>query len=346
MNHEYYMQQCLDLAIKGLGKTKSNPLVGSVIVHNNQIIGQGYHQEYGQAHAEVNAIESVVDQALLKDSTLYVNLEPCSHYGKTPPCANLIVKNKIPRVVIGALDTFSEVNGKGIELLRNAGIEVITDVLLPECRHLNRRFYTFQEQKRPYVILKWAQSLDGFMDKNRSENEKNIFWITQPEAKKLTHRWRAEEMAILVGRKTVEVDNPSLTVREYPGDHPIRIVLDADNKLQKKYKLFNNEAETIHLTKSDLSSFSLENILVYLHGKGINSILVEGGKNTLEQFINHHLWDEARVLTGNIALSEGLKAPDLKMKPTEEYFFGLDQVSIFFSTKSVELKSLIGNKEK
>jgi diaminohydroxyphosphoribosylaminopyrimidine deaminase/5-amino-6-(5-phosphoribosylamino)uracil reductase len=328
------MQKCLDLAIQGLGKTKSNPLVGCVVVHNHEIIGQGFHEIFGAAHAEVNAINSVKNKDLLPNSILYVNLEPCAHYGKTPPCANLIIESKIPKVVIGALDTFSEVNGKGIELLEASGIRVIIDVLKDECRFLNRRFYTFHEKKRPYIILKWAQSTDGFMDKVRASNEKSIFWITQPQTKKLTHRWRTEEMGILVGRNSVEIDNPSLSAREFKGDNPTRIVIDPHHSLEKTLNIFNNESNTLHLSKKTLAlddeSFNLAAITDYLFSKDIISIIVEGGKYTLNQFISENLWDEARVLTGNILLNQGLKAPQLKINLSDQYSFGLDDVKIYF----------------
>ena len=315
MDHSFYMQMCLDLATKSLGKTKTNPLVGAVIVHNNKIIGRGRHEFYGGPHAEVNAIHSVEDLHLLEQATIFVNLEPCAHYGKTPPCVDLILKHKIPRVVIGAQDPFSEVNGKGIELLRMKGVAVESGVLVDQCRFLNRRFYTFHEKKRPYIILKWAQTKDGFMDIPREMGEKGTFWITQPETKKLTHQWRSEEMGILVGRKTIETDNPELTNRMAEGENPIRIVLDPEARLHPQYSVFNNQSQTIHLTTKELPDYTISNILEYLFKEGINSVIIEGGKITLQKFIDANLWDEARVLVGNAKLENGLRAPILDKEP-------------------------------
>ena len=237
-----YMQVCIDLALKGFPLAFPNPMVGCVIVHNDSIIGQGYHQQCGSHHAEVNAIASVENKELLEQSTLYVSLEPCAHFGKTPPCADLIVKSKIPRVVIGSLDTFSEVNGKGIQRLKETGIEVLTKVLEKECRAINKRFFTFHEKKRPYIILKWAQTSDGYI---APLNQKEPLWISSPESKTLVHLWRSQEQAILVGRKTAELDNPLLTTREVKGKNPIRIVLDRELSLNKDLLIFNDDAPTL-----------------------------------------------------------------------------------------------------
>ena len=241
-NEEFFMQRCIELASKAMGCASPNPMVGSVIVYNNKIIGEGYHEKYGSHHAEVNAINSVKDKSLLSKSTLYVNLEPCAHFGKTPPCSDLIIQNKIPEVVIGCVDTFSEVSGKGIERMRSVGIDVKVGVLENESRELNKRFFTFHEKKRPYIILKWAESKDGFI---APKNQTKPFWMTSSESKKLAHKWRAEEDAILIGRITAEKDNPSLTVREVEGSNPIRIVIDKDLKLSADFNLFNNDAKTI-----------------------------------------------------------------------------------------------------
>lgn len=333
----FYMQRCLELAAKGLGSTKTNPLVGSVVVKNGEIIGEGYHEVYGEAHAEVNAIRNVQNEQDLEDSTLYVNLEPCAHFGKTPPCSNLIIDKKIPRVVIGALDTFSEVNGKGIEKMRAAGIAVQVGVLEAECRELNKRFYTNVEKKRPYIILKWAQSLDGFMDPIREAGQKGIHWITQPETKKLTHQWRTEEMGILVGKNTVLNDNPSLTARAYKGTHPIRIVLDPKGELDGHWEVFNSEARTLHMVSQmksssteqiEVKSFDLPQILHQLHAEKISSVLIEGGAFTLSQFIEQNLWDEARILTGIGKLEKGTPAPKPNGELIEEYVYGKDQIQI------------------
>ena len=236
------MKKCLELAKKGMGYVSPNPMVGCVIVFNDEIIGEGYHQEYGKDHAEVNAIENVKDKSLLKKSTLYVNLEPCVHFGKTPPCTNLIIESKIPKVVIGCADSYSEVSGKGIKKMQNRGIEIIVGVLGKESRELNKRFFTFHEKKRPYIILKWAESKDGFM---APLNQNKPFWMTSSESKKLVHKWRAEEEAILIGRITAKKDNPSLTVREVAGSNPIRIIIDKNLTLSGDLNLFNSDAKTI-----------------------------------------------------------------------------------------------------
>ncbi|MFI5142155.1 MAG: bifunctional diaminohydroxyphosphoribosylaminopyrimidine deaminase/5-amino-6-(5-phosphoribosylamino)uracil reductase RibD, partial [Bacteroidia bacterium] len=243
-----YMQRCLELAEKGLGNVASNPMVGCVIVHNNVIIGEGYHQKYGEAHAEVNAIASVVNKNLLAESTVFVSLEPCSHHGKTPPCSDLLIEHKVKRVVIACLDTNPLVAGKGIAKLRNAGIELFTGVLEKEARELNKRFFTYHEKKRPYIILKWAQTKDGFISKLppfiREEN-----WITNNESKKLVHTWRAQEQAILVGTTTALLDNPALTVRLTEGKSPIRILIDKELKVPFINPIFSNVTETIVFTE-------------------------------------------------------------------------------------------------
>lgn len=315
-------------------------MVGAVIVHNNQIIGEGYHQKYGEAHAEVNAVNSVIDQTVLNESTIYVSLEPCAHFGKTPPCANLIVKHNFKRVVIGCVDTFSEVSGKGIERLKNAGIEVETGILEEECRALNKRFFTFHEKKRPYVILKWAQSSDGFLDKERVANETGINWITQPETKKIVHQWRAEESAILVGKITALNDNPSLTVREVEGKNPIRILLDSRLETPMNAQLFNDEAPLLvfntiksdkldHIEWIQLEHLSPALILSELHKRSIQSLIVEGGKMVLESFIQANLWDEARVLVGKPIFERGIVAPQLKTDFTSQTKLGQDEFYLY-----------------
>jgi diaminohydroxyphosphoribosylaminopyrimidine deaminase/5-amino-6-(5-phosphoribosylamino)uracil reductase len=309
-----YMQFCIDLALKGFPLAMPNPMVGCVIVNKDKIIGQGYHQEYGTHHAEVNAINSVKNPELLKESTLYVSLEPCAHFGKTPPCADLIIQHKIPRVVIGSLDTFSEVNGKGIKRLKEAGIEVVTSVMEKECREINSRFFTFHEKKRPYIILKWAQTSDGFI---APLEQKEPLWISSKESKTLVHQWRSEEQAILVGRKTAELDNPLLTTREVKGENPIRIVLDRKLSLNKELLIFNDDAPTLivndklssenHL-KVDFNNLA-QSLVNELHKRGIQSIIIEGGAQTLNTFINSNLWDEARVFTSKKTLVKGVQSP-------------------------------------
>lgn len=315
---EKYLLRCLELAKNGLGNVAPNPMVGCVIVHNNKIIGEGYHQEYGKAHAEVNAIYSVKDKSLLKESTLYVNLEPCAHFGKTPPCANLIVENNIPRVMIGCVDSFSEVAGKGIEKLKNAGIEVIVGILENESLELNKRFFTFHNKKRPYVILKWAETKDGFIDvertviaKHEERNGKQSFkstdcfpektgqavplhstrndvnnWITSPLSKQLVHKWRSEEAAIMVGTNTALNDNPQLNVREWKGKNPIRIVIDLHDRLPQSLNIFNKSVPTLvfSLTK-ETEEKNLVFVKVKNEKKLIEEVLSELYKRTIQSVI-------------------------------------------------------------
>ena len=338
-NEEFFMQRCIELASKAMGCASPNPMVGSVIVYNNKIIGEGYHEKYGSHHAEVNAINSVKDKSLLFKSTLYVNLEPCAHFGKTPPCSDLIIQNKIPEVVIGCVDTFSEVSGKGIERMRSVGIDVKVGVLENESRELNKRFFTFHEKKRPYIILKWAESKDGFI---APKNQTKPFWMTSSESKKLAHKWRAEEDAVLVGRITAEKDNPSLTVREVEGSNPIRIIIDKDLKLSADFNLFNNDAKTIvfNQLKSEENNSNnyikinfhnlTKNILQELHKQNIQSIIIEGGTKTLQSFIDKNLWDEARIFTTKKTLTEGVKPPTIEGEIISEDETGGDRFKILY----------------
>ena len=334
---EFYINKCIEIARLAKGKTSPNPMVGSVIVCNGEIIGEGYHENYGKAHAEVNSITSVKNKSLLQKSTLYVNLEPCAHFGKTPPCSNLIIEHKIPKVVIGCVDTFSEVSGKGIAKMEKAGIEVIVGVLEKESRDLNKRFFTFHEQKRPYIILKWAKSKDGYI---APQNQTESFWMTSSESKKLVHKWREEEDAILVGRITAEKDNPSLTVREVEGNNPIRIVIDKDLKLSTDLNLFNSEAETLifnsvktekiytnNFIKIDFNNL-IKNILKELYKQNIQSVIIEGGNKTLQSFIDTNMWDEARIFTTNKELTDGVKDPNIKGEIITETEIGGDKLKI------------------
>jgi diaminohydroxyphosphoribosylaminopyrimidine deaminase/5-amino-6-(5-phosphoribosylamino)uracil reductase len=339
MLHNKFMLRCLAIAKKGIGNVSPNPMVGSVVVYKEQIIGEGFHQQYGQHHAEVNAIHSVKNKELLSESTIYVNLEPCSHTGKTPPCADLIIRSGIKKVVIGAIDTHSKVAGAGIKKLREAGIEVVYPVLEKECRTLNKRFYCFHEKKRPYVMLKWAQTMDGFISPDASYDN-FPFWITDKKTKVLTHSWRAEEDAILIGQKTATLDNPSLTCRAFSGNNPVRVLIDKDLKTPASSHIFNNESPTIvinqikeateqNITFVKLNDFSIDNILEVLYRRDIASLMVEGGAYTLQQFIDSQLWDEAKVLTGNKLLQKGLKAPLLPTNiSTQHFFYGKDEISI------------------
>ena len=353
------MNKCLDLAKQGIGKVSPNPMVGSVIVHNNKIIGEGYHEFYGEAHAEVNAVKSVKDKSLLKESTLYVNLEPCAHFGKTPPCANLIVEHQIPRVVIGCVDTFSEVAGKGIEKLINNGIDVKVGVLEKEALALNKRFFTFHNKKRPYIILKWAQTQDGFIDVFREScslsgaEMKSPFdsaqgdsldnWITTPSSKKRVHQWRAEESAIMVGTNTALNDNPSLTVREVEGQNPTRIVLDMDLRLPTGLNLFDKSVPTIvfntikNESSNNLDFIKIEHeniipqLIKELHSRNLQSIIIEGGAQLLNSFIDQNLWDESRVFTGIKEFKKGLKAPELKREPQQTETIDTDSLNIYIN---------------
>lgn len=335
------MERCIALAQNARGYTSPNPMVGSVVVCNDKIIGEGWHHRAGEPHAEVNAINSVKDKDKLSSSTIYVSLEPCAHHGKTPPCADLIIENKIPNVVIGCRDPFHEVNGRGIEKLKAAGVNVVEGILQKKCRSLNRFFFTYHQEKRPYIILKWAQSSDGFIDGLRSENQKGVNWITHARTKTLVHQCRAEVDAILVGKTTVINDDPSLTVREVEGTNPIRIVIDPQKRLEATYKVFNNEASTYHIhglkvgTKQnhqiyiDFDKNPLSQLMAFCYDKGIQSLIVEGGAHTLQAFIDSKLWDEALVFTGKSVINQGLKAPKLNENQKSTAIFGHDLINIF-----------------
>ena len=338
---ELYMSRCLDLARQGMGSVAPNPMVGAVIVHNGRIIGEGFHQHFGGPHAEVIAVNSVSDKNLLKEATIYVSLEPCAHHGKTPPCSDLLVECGFQRVVIGCKDTFSKVSGKGIEKLKKAGIEVEVGVLEQECRELNKRFFTFHERQRPYVILKWAQSKDGYLDRLRPNDEKGVNWISSPETKVLVHKWRSEEQSILVGRKTVQNDNPSLTVREFSGTNPTRIIIDSQLQLPDNLNIFSDEAPSIifNRVKNEvkgnieyirISETNTQLILHELYNRNILSVFVEGGSRTLQYFIFGNVWDEARVIVGNTNFHEGEKAPTINKAPSESFPFSTDMIHYYF----------------
>jgi diaminohydroxyphosphoribosylaminopyrimidine deaminase / 5-amino-6-(5-phosphoribosylamino)uracil reductase len=294
--HEKYIKRCIQLAKNGLGTTYPNPLVGSVIVHNNIIIGEGWHKKSGEPHAEVNAINSVKDKSLLKNSTIYVSLEPCSHFGKTPPCCDLIIQNEIPNIVIGTVDPNEKVAGNGIKKLIEASKNVTIGILEEECNELNKRFFTFHKKKRPYIILKWAESQDRFIAPATKSEQKPV-WITNEFSRQLVHKWRSEEQAILVGTRTVIDDNPKLNTRDWFGNNPIRIVLDQNNRIPKESHIFDNQAKTFLITKSDFNFNNklAANIATFLYENNIQSVIVEGGRQTLQTFINENIWDEARA---------------------------------------------------
>ena len=335
-NDKIYMQRCLDLAQNAFGNTYPNPMVGCVIVHHGEIIGEGFHHKAGEPHAEVNAINSVKNQELLSESTLYVNLEPCAHFGKTPPCADLIVAKQLKRVVVGCVDTFSKVSGKGIEKLKNAGIEVTLNVLEQESRFLNRRFFTYHEKKRPYIILKWAQSADHYIDKcAEAKSSPKGVRITDETCQKLNHQWRSQEQAILVGTTTAVCDNPSLTTRLVEGKNPLRLAWDLHDKIPTTHNLKDDSTATIIFSSNIHKSTEhteyvqvtdpkklLQKTLDYLYEKGIQSLIVEGGAETLQTFISANLWDEARIFTTKDVFGSGVAAPKLQHSPTTEIEIG------------------------
>ena len=329
------MYRCLELASLALGKVAPNPVVGAALVHENRIIGEGYHKVYGEGHAEVACIASVQTQdvQLISQSTMYVSVEPCAHFGKTPPCADLIIQHKIPRVVIGCRDPFAQVDGKGIEKLKTAGIDVVLGVLENECRALNKRFFTFHTEHRPYIVLKWAQTADG---KIANEDFSRLH-ISNAYTNRIVHKWRSEEAAILVGTNTALFDDPELTTRSWPGGNPIRIVVDSHLRLPKSLKLFNGSVPTIvfnlhqHTLPFEKQSWKevrergvgyyqvtedvslIHQMLNALYRMNIQSVLVEGGAQVLQSFIDEGVWDEARIITNESLLADtGLPAPTLK----------------------------------
>lgn len=322
--HEKYIKRCIELARNGFGTTYPNPMVGSVIVYEDKIIGEGWHKKAGEPHAEVNAVRSVKDKSLLKKATIYVSLEPCSHFGKTPPCCDLIIANKIPNVVVGTVDPNEKVAGRGIKKLLEAGINVTVGILEDECNELNKRFFTFHQKKRPYIILKWAESQDGFLAPEKEINqERKPVWITNPYSRQLVHKWRSEEQAILVGTQTVIDDNPKLNTRDWSGNNPVRVVLDQNNRISKDSFIFDESVKTIIFNKSE-NNISTENIIFenidftenmisqildVLHQHQIQSVIIEGGRQTLQSFIDSDAWDEARVFIGTNTFEKGVKAP-------------------------------------
>lgn len=322
-----YMQRALELAEFGRGKVSPNPMVGCVIVHQDKIIGEGYHKDYGKEHAEVNAVNSVKNQELLAEATVYVTLEPCAHFGKTPPCANLLVEKKVKKVIIATFDTNPLVGGKGIKILEEAGIEVETGVLEKEARSQNKRFFTQIEKNRPYVILKWAQTLDGFVAREDFSSK----WISNASSRQLVHKWRAEEDAILVGKNTAKYDDPSLNVRDWVGKNPLRLVIDSKLELPNSLKLFDEAVPTVCYNSQRTEvrgtleyvklnpGFQVKDILEDLDQRKIQSLIVEGGSYLLNKFLVSELWDEARVFTSSIKFGNGIKAP-IPTAPVSETF--------------------------
>jgi diaminohydroxyphosphoribosylaminopyrimidine deaminase/5-amino-6-(5-phosphoribosylamino)uracil reductase len=337
MNHEFYIKRCIELAQKATGKTYPNPLVGAVIVHNGKIIGEGFHQKAGEPHAEINAINSVKNPELLPESTIYVSLEPCAHFGKTPPCSFKLREIGFKKVVIGAMDSHDKVNGKGKKILIDAGIETLSGILEDECRELNKRFFTFHEKKRPFIILKWAESNDGFIDKDFKPTQ-----ISNELASQFVHQIRSEEHAILVGTQTALNDNPSLTTRLIEGRNPVRILIDFDLKVPQEFKIYNNEAPTlvfnqekeaeegnVKFIKISKENF-LEELMQKLFENQIQSVLIEGGSRTLQTFINANLWDETIIIKNeNLNLENGTKTPNVEGYLTEEKIFRDNKVSFY-----------------
>lgn len=336
------MQRCLQLAEMGAGHVAPNPMVGAVLVYNDRVIGEGYHMQYGESHAEVNCINSVSneDMPYIPESTLYVSLEPCVHFGITPPCTDLIIFNNIPNVVIGCRDSFPAVNGKGIEKLKEAGVNVVAGVLEKECLHLNKRFFTFHDLKRPYIILKWAQSADGKIAASDSSRTP----ISNELTNRLVHKWRSQETAIMVGTNTALRDDPRLTTRLWPGKDPVRVVIDKELKLPGNLKLFDKSVRTIvfnHKKQEDGAMLSyyqldksqddLQQIMQALHSEKLQSVIVEGGAKLLQTFINAGLWNEARLISNEeLIIGDAVKAPVLKdHELVSEKRIGTDLISFF-----------------
>lgn len=333
------MCRCLELAKSGLGRVAPNPLVGAVVMHKDRIVGEGFHRAFGGPHAEVHALNSVEDKAVLAQSTLYVNLEPCSHHGKTPPCAELIISLGIPKVVIAQVDPNPLVSGRGIEILRKAGITVEIGMLEKEAMHLNRRFNTFHMLGRPHVLLKWARSVDGFMDIDRKADAlAGVHWISHPATKKLVHRWRSQEEAIVVGASTVRNDNPSLTVREVDGKSPLRVVISQSGELPAEATVLNDGLPTVVISRIKdkvegpvtWAAFPegslMESALKYLYERNITSVMVEGGASTIQGFLDAGLWDEARIIQSPNALGSGHYSPQMESGFSRRYVYGVDAV--------------------
>lgn len=354
MVDEIFMRRCIEIAKNGQGSTAPNPSVGAVIVYENRIIGEGFTSAYGGPHAEVNAIRSVKERHLLSKSTLYVTLEPCSHFGKTPPCANLIVGNKIPKVVVGLKDPHDKVAGRGIETLKKAGCSVTVGILEKECSEHHRRFLTFHEKKRPYIILKWAETADGFLSpgKELRHSDPEPYWITNTYSRQLVHKWRSEEQAILAGTNTVLEDNPKLDTRLWNGRPPVRLIIDRELKIPKGFHVLEGRQPTIIYTSIKDKNKELQiidyhtintnsNIILELsknlYERNILSVLVEGGAKTIQGFIDENLWDEARIFVGKNVFKKGIKAPILQGELVQEKYILNDHLKIIRNDKKYHI---------
>jgi len=336
MSGEQYMRRALELAKLGFGTTSPNPSVGCVIERDGKIIGEGFTSPYGGSHAEVNAINDVDDHGLLPESTVYVTLEPCAHFGKTPPCADLLIRKNVKKVVIACRDPFEEVDGKGIEKLKNGGVEVELGMLEKEAIDSNKRFFTYHLSKRPYVILKWAQTADGFIARKNFDSK----WISNPYSRQLVHKWRAEEDAILVGTNTAKYDDPELTARDWNGKNPTRVLIDKNLDILASSKIFNDQAKTIifnqvknekenNLVWVKLNEITPAAILEKLYDYKIQSLIVEGGSKTLNDFIDSNCWDETRVFESKSTFEDGIKAPSINGKLIQQQSIEGDQLSIY-----------------
>ncbi len=339
------MQRALDLAARGLGRVSPNPMVGCVIVHEGKIIGEGWHRQFGGPHAEVNAVNAVADKGLLAEATFYVTLEPCSYQGKTPACTDLLTKLKPQRVVVAANDPNPQVNGRGLAMLRQAGIEVTTGVLAAGAMALNKRFFVAMHRQRPYVVVKWAQTADGFI----ARKDYNAKWISNAQSRQLVHKWRTEEDAILVGFNTVKYDNPQLTARDWPGRNPVRVIIDPTLGIGTDFNVFSGDEKVLvfntvadaqqgRVTRVKVSRENMpDEVLAYLYARDIGSVLIEGGAATLTMFINSGLWDEARVFTAATTFTEGIAAPELAVGPAAEQSIAGDRLRIMYNPVTKEL---------
>ena len=331
--HEKYISRCIELGKLGIGNTYPNPAVGSCIVYNNKIIGEGYTSSFGKNHAEINAINSVKIKSQLKESTLYVTLEPCSHHGKTPPCTNEIIKNKIPRVIIGIIDPHSKVSGNGIKKLKEAGIKVTLGVLENKCKDHHKRFLTYINKKRPYIILKWAETNDGFIAPKTKDEIKPI-WISNKYSRQLVHKWRSKEQCLIVGRKTISEDNPELTTRDWCGKNPTVVIISKDNNLNNNSNVLNSKAKKIIISNEiiDFKKPIANQITKILYKRNIISAIVEGGAKTLNTFLNENIWDEIRIFKSPLNFKNGIKSPRINIKPKNRTLIVEDELLVIYNS--------------